>query len=134
MKIWLDNDEVYVETRIATWKILSSGKSKKIFLYHANAENFCFCKREKGKIIRTYHAQRDAKSSTIMGYLKYVNRHDVWRESVVDEYKKMPTSTKGQKRKYKQEKEKAHRRAVGNVLNMIEAMRTEREYRESCCN
>lgn len=134
MRIWIDDDEVYVETRIAAWKITSPGKSKKLYLYHANTENFRFCKKAKGKIIRTYHAQRDASSNTIIGYLKYINHHDAWRETVVDEYKKMPTSTKGQRRRYNQAKQKAHKRAVGNVLNMIEAMRVEREYRERCCN
>lgn len=134
MKIWLDDDEFYIETRIAAWKISSPGKTKKLYLYHANMENFRFCKKEKGRIVRTYHAQKDASSNTIIGFLKYIDRHDTWRESVVDDYKKMPTSTKGQKRRYNQAKRKAHRHAVGNVLNMIEAMRVEREYRENFCN
>lgn len=134
MKIWLDDNEVYVETRVAAWKIISSGKSKKLFLYHANVENFCLCKKEKGKIIRTYHAQRDASSNSIVGYLKYISGHDAWRETAMDEYKKMPTYTKKQRRRYNQAKQKAHKHAVGNVLNMIEAMRVEREYKERGCN
>lgn len=134
MKIWLDDNVVYVETRIATWKISSPGKSKKLHLYHANTENFRFCKKEKGHVVRSYHSQKDAASKTIIGYLKYIKGHDIWRESVADDYKKMPKHTKNQKRRYEEAKQKAHKRAVGNVLNMIEAMRVEREYRESGCN
>ena len=134
MRIWLYDNEVYIETRIAAWKILNPGKSKKLYLYHANTENFRFCKKKKGKIVRTYHAQRDVVASTILEYLNYINEHDAWRESVVDDYKKMPTYTKRQKRRFNQAKQKAQKRAVGRVFNMIEAMKVEREYQERGCN
>lgn len=134
IKVWFVDGEVYIETRIGAWKITSPGKSKKIFLNHANAENFLFCKKENGKIIHTYHAQSDISSKTIMGYLRYIDKHDRWRESVMYEYRKMPTSTKKQKKKYKNAKRKANRRAAWNVLNMIETIRVEREYFANGCN
>lgn len=45
-----------------------------------------------------------------------------------DTYKTLPTTTKRQKKKYNVEKARAKKRAIGQVLNMIEVVRVEREY------
>ncbi len=130
MKLWIDNNVVYIETETAAWKIIPIGKTKKIGLYHANMENYRFCKKEKGKIIHNYHFQKGVKADSIMGFLKYIKSHDEWRESIKDDYKMLPTRTKGQRKKYKEAKDRAKKRAVGKVLNMIEVMKVEREYME----
>lgn len=58
-------------------------------------------------------------------YLNYIYKHDLWRSTQIDEYRKLPKQTKKQRRHYKKEKEKADRHAVLRVLNLIERMQRE---------
>ncbi len=118
---------------VQSW-VEDTKRTKKICLYHANRENYRFCKKEKGKVIHNYHFQKDARADSIIGFLKYIKRHDDWRESIKDEYRNLPIGTKGQRKKFKEAKKRAKKRAVGKVLNMIETMRVEREYLGNCCD
>lgn len=134
MKIWLEDDAVYVETNIAAWKITQYSTTQNICLLHANTENYRFLAKKNGKIIHTYHMQGDIRSKTIMGYLQYIKRHDEWRTNIMNEYKSIPVSTKRQRKQNKNARINGKKKAVCNVLNMLEVLRVEREYREKCCN
>lgn len=129
INIWLEDNAIYIETGIGAWKIIETEKSRRLILFHANRENYKWCQKKNGKIIHHYHIQKDISSQTILRYMEYIYSHDLWRASKRDEYKRMPVSTKAQRKKRGEEKEKARRKAVGDVLNLIEIMRLEREYR-----
>lgn len=130
MTMWLEDNAVYIETDIGAWKIIETEKNHKLILLHANSENYKWCQKKNGKIIHHYHVQKDVSSQTILRYLKYIYKHDKWRASKKDEYKRMPVAAKAQRRKRGEEKGRARRRAVGDVLNLIEILRVEREYQE----
>lgn len=128
INMWLEDNAVYMETGNGAWKIIKTEKSRRLILFHANRENYKWCQKKNGKIIHHYHIQKDINSQSILKYMKYIYKHDLWRASKKDEYKRMPVSTKSQRRKRKEEEERARRRAVGDVLNLIEILRVEREY------
>lgn len=134
MKVWLEDDAVYVETSIGAWKITQYSKTQNICLLHANTENYRFLAKKNGKIIHTYHMQGDTRSKTILGYLKYIKRHDEWRTSIINEYKSLPISSKKNKKQNKDARINGKKKAVCTVLNMLEVLRVEREYKEQYCN
>ena len=130
MKVWLYDNAVYMETLNGSWKVMYSCKERKMCLYHANTEIYRNCKIKDGKIQHTYHEQTGAHCTSLMGFAGYIYRHDNWRRDMLDSYKEMPHNTEKQKRKYKNEKRKSDKKKIHNVLNLIESLKIEREYRE----
>jgi hypothetical protein len=71
---WHEDGQIHVQTPQSKWKIITSGKGNKLFLYHKNA----FHKEESiPSIIPGYHSQA-ARSKTIVGYLEYIVQHDTY--------------------------------------------------------
>jgi len=132
IKIWFENNELYIETIIATWKIVDADNNGVYVLYHSNTEPYFKLKKNNGRYIHNYHLQKNVRSNTILGFMKYINDHDVWRNNKLDEYKTLPQVTRKQKRKYNHEKKKSEKTKLRNVLNLIDMIQTEREYKEQC--
>lgn len=130
MKVWYENNTIYIENGFVAWKITDENNNGKMALYHSNSENYKLLKKEKGKIVHNYHHQTSANSETIIGFLKYIFKHDNWRIQKLDEYKNMPQVTKKQKFKYNLEKKKSERAKIRNVLNLLDMISAEREYKE----
>ena len=131
MKIWFYDNTVYMETLHGSWRVIYLGREQKMCLHHANAEIYKYCKKKDGKIQHTYHEQTNARCNSLMGFAKYVYNHDIWKRDNLERYKQMPKNTEKQRRKYKMEKQISDKKKIHNVLNLIEALKAEREYKET---
>ena len=71
------NGAIHVVSRHDRWQIITNGEKNKPFLYHRNTEE-----RSNGKypsVIPGYHSQA-SRSTTILGYLQYIDSHDRYRD------------------------------------------------------
>lgn len=132
IKVWLENNELFIETSVASWKLTDADNKGKFVLLHSNTESYSRLKKNNGRYIHNYHIQKKVRSNTILGYIKYIYHHDVWRDEKLDEYKTLPKGTNKQKHKYNRERQKSEKAKLRNVLNMIDMIRAEREYKEQC--
>ncbi len=63
-----------------------------------------------------YHRQRDIKETeSLERLMSYISKHDKAKAVIMDDYKKLPQTTKAQKKYYRQAKNRAHRSAVRRV-------------------
>jgi len=131
LDIRFEDNAVYVRNGVNNWMILAANKDRKMVLLHANSRLYKNLPTKNGRIIHSYHIQDDVIRKSIMGYLNYIVRHDDWRFRQSEEYKELPKVTKKQRNKYKKEKGKADKKAIRNVLNLIEEMQAERIYKEA---
>ncbi len=72
------NDVIHVISRHDCWRIITCGNNKRLFLYHKNTAK-CIRDEKMPGIIPGYHSQ-NCRSGTILGYLKYINYHDRYRD------------------------------------------------------
>lgn len=71
----LEDGQLQVYAPASKWRIIVNGKTNKLFLYHGNT----YQKYEEiPSIVPGYHFQ-STRSKTIMGYLEYIIRHDIYR-------------------------------------------------------
>ena len=63
-----------ITSRMDTWKIIANGRQNRIWLYHRNAFG-----NDPESMIPGYHCQHIRKS-TILGYMDYIVKHDIFRE------------------------------------------------------
>ena len=125
MKLRLYDGEIHVESGAAVWKIVTEEGKRGISLYHGNRERYNTLRWENGMLQHHYHKQGDITSSSILEYLNYIYKHDCWRSSQIEEYRKLPKHTRKQRKHYKEEKKRSDRYAVSRVLNLIDRMQRE---------
>ena len=126
MKLCLYDGELYIENGAGQWKIVTGEREKGIWLYHGNRERYNTLEWNNGMLQHHYHRHEDIRSGYILGYLKYIYKHDRWRSNQIEKYRKLPKQTKNQRWRYQKEKKKADRHAVSRVLNLIDWMQMER--------
>lgn len=122
LDVQLYDGAVYIETSIAPWKIIVTGKNHRMLLYHGNHEHYNECERRNGKLIYHYHFQGDISKNTIIEYMEYLVEHDRWRAKTPYDYKLLPRHTKKQRAYYDKQKQKAKKKAICRVYNLIEKM------------
>ena len=125
LKLRLYDGELHVESGAAVWKIVTEEGKWGISLYHGNRERYNTLRWENGMLQHHYHKQGDITSNSILEYLKYIYKHDCWRSSQMEEYRKLPKRTRKQRKRYKEEKKRSDRSAVSRVLNLIDRMQRE---------
>lgn len=125
-----------IQSPYSSWKIITSGQKHQLFLYHKN--ELKYIKKGQNSICPGYHSQK-TREETVIGYLKYIIAHDVWRRenplikpSVKPAVKQSPKSVaerpapiKGTKRwRKKQEKAKRQerKRQIGLVFSLLEQL------------
>ena len=80
---------VIIISKMGTWKIIANGRQNLIWLYHQN----CFG-NDPDSMIPGYHCQ-NIRKSTILGYMDYIVKHDIFRErNPLGEEKKRPKRSK----------------------------------------
>ena len=129
IKVWFEDNSIYIETEVASWKLVDESNKGLYTLYHSNTEVYSNLKKENGKIIHNYHIQKNVCRKTIIGYIKYIINHDIWRVNELEKYKTMPKTTKNQRKKYRKAKKESRKTKIRNVLNMLESLRMEEEYK-----
>ena len=132
-------DTFYIATQVGFWKIFTVQSTGEYVLYHRN-------QYEKGMALEEakhgeYHRQRDMRSTaSFEKILNYVIAHDKAKVIIQNDYRKLPQSTKKQKKYYEIAKRKEQRREIRRVRKRIDELfsmietkgNQERAY--SCCS
>ncbi len=123
--VYLGNKCISICSTRSKWK-LALDKNNRIVLYHKNdftTNKDCLSE------ISGYHLQGDARRKSIVDYLQYIIEHDYYRMLnpvyIPNKKKESPPPRKGTKR-YKREQRKVEKyerkRAIKNVLSIIESL------------
>lgn len=111
---------LHVKSPCGKWVIIVSDKRNGTELHHENLYN-----EQYEDSVPGYHNQHFS-AGTLMGYMKYIVKHDKyrqWNPIRPKKAKKPPKKgTKGYKKYIKREKIKEKRRRVKNVLNLIDSL------------
>lgn len=126
MKFYIDYDRnaLFVETKVGLWKLYRDSNTDTYVLYHHN-----FYKPGISADIemkkRNFHRQIDVKETENMEVIfNYIIAHDKAKEIINDDYRNLPTTSKKQKKYYKQAKNRDRRkqvRRVDQLFIMLEA-------------
>lgn len=125
-----------IDSPYSSWKIITSGKKSKLFLYHKN--ELQYIKKGQESICPGYHSQK-TREETVIGYLKYIIVHDVWRrenplvkpiEKSLVKYPLKPATqrlvpikgTKRWRKEQKRAKRKERGRQIGLVFSLLEQL------------
>ena len=118
----LKNNKIYVRTDVGCWKIIYKRSEQKFRLLHRNYVNGRIGLDEVDNA--PYHRQGDmGESGSIMKYLKYIQKHDEFKQKMPDDYHQMPQDTRQQKAYYRSARKRAQRhsaRRLDNLFAMIE--------------
>lgn len=122
LNVDLKDNKIYVRTDVGCWKIVYRKSSQKFILLHRNYVNGRINIDEVENA--PYHRQGDmAEAGSIMKYLKYIQKHDEFKQNMPSDLHQMPQDTKLQKAYYrsaKRREEKRSARRLDNLFLMIE--------------
>ena len=114
LSIMYKYNSLYVLTDMGCWRIFYKQDIGKYILYHKNYYDKSLEKNDA--IMGKYHRQRDVKETeSLERLMSYISKHDKAKAVIMDDYKKLPQTTKAQKKYYRQAKNRAHRSAVRRV-------------------
>lgn len=118
----LKDRKIYVRTDAGCWKIIYKIRNQKFILLHRNYVNGRIGLEEVEKA--PYHRQGDVpEAGSIMKYLKYIQKHDEFKQNAPDDYRKLPQNTRRQKFYYRSAKKRAERssaRRLDSLFLLIE--------------
>ncbi len=109
---------VYVRTKVGFWRISMSTKFGQFFLFHRNKydSEASFDELTRGG----YHRQFDAAPTDSMGKLfVYIKRHDEAKPILTEDWHKLPTKTKLEKKYYRKAKKRARQKSIKNVYDIF---------------
>ena len=115
-------DTAYVTTKLGAWKIMEN-RFGKYYLHHLNhfTEDMPISQIKDGE----YHRQADVKpTDSFCKIIHYIIDHDKAKVIMKDDFRKLPQSTKKQKKYYKQAERKAalkQRRRIDHLFALLES-------------
>ena len=112
-------DTVYIETAIGFWKVYRDSENGKYNLFHRNKyyKNMDIEVAKRGE----YHRQRDVKSTeSFEKILNYVIAHDKAKQIIREDYRKLPRTTKRQKKYYEIAKKRERKKEIIRVYKRID--------------
>ncbi len=120
IEINYDGTDLYVLTDIAAWKIAC--------VKHFDSYKLLHCPFKQGRVISMdeaknahYHVQKDVLGKkTPVQMLKYIVSHDYAKKIEKDNYRKLPNSTKKQKKYYHQAENRARKKSVQRVFAIFD--------------
>lgn len=122
LDIDLKNNKIYVRTDVGCWKIVYKKGNQKFILLHRNYVDGRIALDEVDNA--PYHRQGDmGEAGSIMKYLKYIQKHDAFKQNMPTDYRHMPRNTKRQKAYYRSAKRKAQKcsaRRLDSLFVLIE--------------
>lgn len=94
------SDTLYIQTEVGFWKVFLKKELGEYLLYHRNTYSAGMNFNEA--IHGDFHRQSDVKATKSMEKLvEYIIAHDRAKVIIMDDYRKLPKSTKQQKKYYK---------------------------------
>lgn len=124
LAVRLDCRSISVASPSSKWKI-TLGSGGRLVLYHHNTHQTA---QDGFSEIRGYHLQGDVSRDSVVDYLEYIVEHDYFRmlHPVYDQPGKGSLPPKKGTKRYRREQRKLKarekRRAIRNVLNLIDAL------------
>lgn len=105
------NDTLYIQTEVGFWKVFLKEERGKYQLYHRNTYSSGM---KFGEAIHgDFHRQADVKATESLEKLvDYITAHDRAKITIMDDYRKLPQSTKQQKKYYRVAERKDRRKAM----------------------
>lgn len=106
-----NTDTLYIQTEIGFWKLFMKEELCKYVLYHRNTFSTGMSFDEA--IHGDFHRQSDVKATESMEkVVDYIVAHDRAKVIMMDDYRKLPKSTKRQKQYYKAAERKDRRNSM----------------------
>lgn len=119
MDVDLKDSKIYVRTDVGCWKIIYIIRDQKFILLHRNYVNGRISLEEAEKA--PFHRQGDIlEAGSIMKYMKYIRKHDEFKQNLPEDYRQMPRDSRRQKRYYASAKRRAEKRSAGRVDRLFE--------------
>lgn len=103
-------DTLYIQTDIGFWKMYLKEGLGKYLLYHRNtyAKDMDY----RSATFGDFHRQVDVKATeSLQKIVEYIAAHDRAKVIIMDDYRKLPRSTKQQKKYYQSAERKAKKKA-----------------------
>lgn len=127
LSVELCGNYISIMTIHSKWMVTLASENRTMQLYHKNMPNFYY---DVPTDIPGYHLQ-NAKSSTILGFMKYIFQHETFRHKhpVVIPSQPPPPPRKGTKRVrkvMKEQKRRDKRHSIRGVLDLIDSLQTEK--------
>lgn len=119
MKMYIEDDSMYIDHDFSCWKITTSDTGYDLVLFHGNTESYNRLKVKNGHIQHHYHHQNYRGRADILSMIQYIIEHDEWKSTHSDNYKKLPRSTKKQRKEYNRQKRIAKKNKMTNLYNTI---------------
>ena len=105
------SDTLYIQTEVGFWKVFQKKELGEYLLYHRNTYSAGMNFNEA--IHGEFHRQSDVKATGSMEKLvEYIIAHDQAKITIMDDYRKLPKSTKKQKKYYKAAERKDRQNAM----------------------
>lgn len=118
MDIDLKDNKIYVRTDVGCWKIVYKKSKQQFILLHRNCVNGRISLKEVEDV--PFHRQGDIPhAGSIRKYLKYIQRHDEFKQNMPKDYRQMPRNTKRQKVYYNAAKKREARRNEKRLDNLF---------------
>ena len=111
LKYHKESDTLYIRTEVGFWKIFLKKEIGKYLLYHHNTyfPSMSFDEAIQGD----FHRQSDVKATESMEKIvEYIVAHDRAKVIMMDDYRRLPKSTKKQKKYYKAAERRERRESL----------------------
>lgn len=106
-----ESDTLYIQTEIGFWKLFMREESGEYLLYHRNTYSAGMDFKEA--VYGAFHRQSDVKATRSMEKIvDYIIAHDRAKITIMDDYRKLPRSSKKQKKYYKAAERRDRRNAM----------------------
>lgn len=116
-----ESDTLYIWTEIGFWKVFEKEELGEYLLYHRNTYSAGVDFEEA--IHGEFHRQADVKATESMGKIvEYIVAHDRAKITIMDDYRKLPKSTKKQKKYYKAAERKDRRNAMRRLESIFASL------------
>lgn len=115
------SDTLYIQTEVGFWKVFQRKEGGDYLLYHRNtySPDMCF----NDAICGDFHRQHDVKPKKSMEKLvEYITAHDRAKVIIMDDYRKLPKSTKRQKKYYKVAERRDMEQAIRRLDSIFETL------------
>lgn len=114
MDIDMKDNKLYVRTDVGGWKIIYIFREQKFILLH---RNYCTGRINLEEVDKApYHRQGDMpQAGKIMKLLKYIKKHDEFKQNTPKDYHLMPRDSKKQKKYYADARKREARRNAQKV-------------------
>ena len=120
-----DTETLYIQTDIGFWKVYLKQELGRYLLYHRNT--YSKGMELKDAITGAFHRQGDVRATDSLEFIvEYIIAHDRAKVIMMDDYRKLPRSSRKQKRYFEAAKKKKRREEILRVDAILADLEKER--------